>query len=334
MDEQQMVLAETDSPSLLKSGLIFRKRLIQQIAQRMPDILHDHGVWLPTNHIASTVARKNSIPYVVHPRGMLEPWALSFRAYKKKIAWNLYQKKNLESAALFFATSQSEADNLRNLDFVQPIAVIPNGVDIPDVDLSFSANPIAQRERNVVFMSRVHPKKGLKALLEAWTKLDADNWKLNLVGPDEDGHLQEVLAHAKKLGIENKVVYRGVVEGEEKAKLLLNADLFILPSFSENFGVVVAEALAYGVPVISTFGTPWRGLVENRCGWWVDAEPGALAGALREAMALTDEERYEMGIRGRQYARQFDWSQIARETADVYRWLLGKAGRPDCVRLN
>jgi glycosyltransferase involved in cell wall biosynthesis len=265
---------------------------------------------------------------------MLEPWALSFRAYKKKIAWNLYQKKNLESAVLFFATSEAEADNLRKLGFIQPIAMIPNGVYIPEVDISCRASQPPQRERNVVFMSRIHPKKGLKGLLEAWSKLNPVNWMLTLAGPDEDGHLQEVLTYAKKLQIDNQVTYCGVVEGEEKSKLLQSADLFILPSFSENFGVVVAEALAYGVPVISTLGTPWRGLVENKCGWWVDAEPDVLGEVLREAMALSDEERYEMGVRGRKYARQFDWGQIARETADVYHWLLGKAGRPDCVRLN
>jgi glycosyltransferase involved in cell wall biosynthesis len=314
--------------------MVINAILERRITDSRPDIIHDHGIWLPSNHAVATVARKHKVPLVVHPRGMLEPWALSFRSYKKKLAWNLYQGRNLKSAALFFATSQAEADNLRKLDFTQPIAVIPNGVDIPDGDASFRSVQLAQRERTVVFMSRVHPKKGLKGLLKAWAKLDPENWKLILAGPDEGGHLQEILAYAKKLRIDNKVVYQGVVEGEDKEKLLLNADLFVLPSFSENFGVVVAEALAYGVPVISTFGTPWQGLVHNKCGWWVEAESGALGGALREAIALSDEQRCEMGVRGREYARQFDWGQIARETADVYHWLLGKADCPSCVRLN
>jgi glycosyltransferase involved in cell wall biosynthesis len=327
-------VAESRSHSYLKSGRLLKALLERQLSETTPEIVHDHGVWLPSNHAVATWAKKHRVPLVVQPRGMLEPWAISFRAYKKKIAWSLYQKKNLDAAALFFATSQTEADNLRKLDFTQPIAVIPNGVDLPDIDLSFDAGQVTQRERNVVFMSRVHPKKGLKGLLEAWATLGVDNWTLTLVGPDEGGHLQEVLTYAKKLRIENKVVYRGVMEGAGKASLLQHADLFILPSFSENFGVVVAEALAYGVPVISTFGTPWRGLVENNCGWWVDAEPEALAGALRDAMALTDKERYKMGARGRKYAREFDWGHIAEEAADVYRWLLGKADRPDCVRLD
>lgn len=327
-------IAKSRSNYYLKSGRLLETLLDKQGSENAPNIIHDHGIWLPSNHAVADWAKRHKVPLVVNPRGMLEPYALSFRAFKKKVAWSLYQKKDLEYAALFFATSQAEAGNLRNLGFTQPIALIPNGVDIPNVDLSISNKQKNQRERNVVFMSRIHSIKNLKGLLEAWAQLDADNWKLALAGPDEDGHLEEVLAYAKKLRIENKVVYMGVVEGEEKAQLLQNADLFVLPSFSENFGVVVAEALAYGVPVISTFGTPWRGLVENACGWWAEATPEALAGALREAMALTDEQRYEMGVRGREYARKFDWSQIARETADVYRWLLGKADRPDCVRLD
>ena len=305
-----------------------------QISDALPDIIHDHGIWLPTNHAVKVIAKKRGIPFVVHPRGMLEPWALSFRAYKKKLAWSLYQKRDLESASLFFATSTTEADNLRQLGFSQPIAVIHNGVDIPEVNFSCSSSQTVKQTRTLVFMSRIHPKKGIKHLLEAWRQLQPVNWKLILAGPDEDGHLQEVLDYAEKLGVSDQVEYQGIVDDDSKAKLLCAADLFILPSFSENFGVVVAEALAYGVPVISTFGSPWQGLVDNNCGWWVRAEADALAGALIEAMSLSDEERYEMGLRGRLYARQFDWSEIARETANVYRWLLNMAECPDCVRLD
>ena len=331
---EKVVTADSNSIMSIKAGFPLYKILPDLASNFCPEIIHDHGIWLPVNHIVAKLAAKHNIMRVVHTRGMLEPMALSFRASKKKIAWKIYQERNLESAALFFATSQVEADNLRKLDFAQPIAVIPNGVDMTDVDLLFNNRQLGERERNVVFMGRIHPIKGLKGLLEAWARLGPGNWRLILAGPDENGHLQEVLAYAKKLQIDNQVTYSGVVEGEEKAKLLQSADLFILPSFSENFGVVVAEALAYGVPVISTFGTPWRGLVENKCGWWVDAQPDALGRALSEAVTLSDEERYEMGVRGRQYARQFDWGQIARETSDVYHWLLGKADRPDCVRLN
>ncbi len=105
------------------------------------------------------------------------------------------------------------------------------------------------------------------------------------------------------------------------------ADVFVLPSFSENFGVVVAEALAYGVPVIATLGTPWKGLVATRLRLVGRAWRGCAGDALSQAMTLSDEERNAMGVRGQKYARQFDWSHIPNETADVYRWLLGQADR-------
>lgn len=316
------------------SGQFFQELLESHIAQTLPDIIHDHGLWLPVNHIVAKLAKKNSVLRVVHTRGMLEPWALSHNSYKKKLAWWMYQKRDLESVSLFFATAESEADSIRTLGFKQPIAIISNGVDLPEYDLQVAPRVALERQRSVVFMSRIHPKKGLIQLMEAWAKIRPTGWKLTLAGPDEANHLQEVLACALKLGLGDQVEYTGVVEGKSKAELLRRADLFILPSFSENFGVVVAEALAHGVPVISTLGTPWQGLEENNCGWWVEAKTETLAGALREAMSLNDEDRYRMGLRAQRYARMFDWTQIAHETAATYHWLLGLAERPNCVRLD
>ena len=159
-------------------------------------------------------------------------------------------------------------------------------------------------------------------------------WTLKIAGPDEQGHLREVLAYAKRINVIDNIEYEGVVDGEAKERLFRNADVFILPSFSENFGVVVAEALAHGVPVITTKGTPWRDLEKNACGWWVEAEASALAAALRDAIAAGDNERAAMGSRGNLYVKRFDWNAIAHDTLDVYLWLLGEAERPGSVRLD
>jgi glycosyltransferase involved in cell wall biosynthesis len=334
LNPSRVVVAASAFPISIRAGFPFRTKLSGLISDARPSIIHDHGIWLPTNHAVAKLAARQRVLRVVHVRGMLEPWALSYHSFKKRLAWSLYQKKDLESVALFFATSQAEADNIRNLGFNQPIAILPNGVDLPAIDVQTRFLPASGRQRNAVFMSRIHPKKGLLELVNAWGQVRPAGWTLILAGPDEGGYLKEIIACVQKLGLGGAVAYRGVVEGETKTELLKRADLFILPSFSENFGVVVAEALAYGVPAISTLGTPWKGLVENKCGWWVAAEANALAGALCEAIAMSDHERYEMGSRGRQYARQFDWGQISRETADVYRWLLGQADHPDCVRLD
>lgn len=318
----------------LRYGQPFYMNLSELVASFQPEIIHDHGIWLPVNHIVSRLASKRDILRVIHTRGMLEPWALSYRSYKKKLAWRLYQKSDLGAAALFFATAESEAKAIRKVGLKQPIAMIPNGVDLPSFAPRVTANVDRVRRRNVVFMSRIHPKKGLVQLIEAWGEVKAKDWKLILAGPNEDNHLSDVLALVKRLGLNEVVEYIGVVEGRAKSELLMNADLFILPSFSENFGVVVAEALAHRTPVISTHGTPWKGLVDNKCGWWVAAETSALATALLDAISLSDDERREMGMRAQLYAKQFNWTQIAHETADVYRWLLGKAECPACVRFD
>ena len=328
------LIASSSSRISIKAGLPLRRTLNDLVARIPPDIVHDHGVWLPVNHMVGRLAARRRLLRVVHTRGMLEPWALSYRALRKKLAWLAYQRRDLESVATFFATSHAEAESIRALGFEQPVAVIPNGVDLPEADVPVGRKPLPDRQRNVVFMSRIHPKKGIIELLRAWAQLRPPGWKLILAGPDEGGHLQQVLDCVDTLALGEWVEYRGAVTGSAKTELLAAADIFVLPSFSENFGVVVAEALAHGVPVISTRGTPWQGLVDHGCGWWVEPDAQALSGALSEAIALDDEERHEMGNRGRQYAGRYDWGYIANDTADVYRWLLGRAGRPDCVRLD
>ena len=120
--------------------------------------------------------------------------------------------------------------------------------------------------------------------------------------------------------------------GEEKDILFRDADLFILPTFSENYGVVVAEALSYGIPVITTKGAPWEGLVSYHCGWWVDIGVEPLAKALREAVSLSGYERRAMGARGRQLVEaRYAWSSVAMDMKAVYEWTLGGGRAPSCV---
>ncbi|MFC1579106.1 glycosyltransferase [Pseudomonadota bacterium] len=333
-DENRLLIATSDSKYTMQTGYLFKRFLINEIEKNRPDILHDNGLWLPANHIVANVARNYGIPYALHPHGMMEPWSMQYRSIKKKFAWMLYQKRNLNSVTAFFATSTAEARHIRELGFKQPISVVPNGVDGPPNGILEPPKKEKNRVRHAVFMSRIHPKKGLMNLLLAWSMEKRYGWKLILAGPDEGGHLAEVLNRANDLGLSEDIEYRGVVDGDSKDRLLREADLFVLPSFSENFGVVIAEALAYGIPVISTMGTPWQGLVENKCGWWVSAEVEALAAALKEAMTLNDQERHKMAIRAQKYSREFNWNQIASEIADVYRWLLGLADRPGSVRLD
>jgi glycosyltransferase involved in cell wall biosynthesis len=292
-------------------------------------LIHDHGVWLPTNHSAVVVAHQLGIPLIISPRGMLEPWAMNHKAWKKRLAWNLYQRRDLEFAAVLHATAEQEAENFRNLGLRQPIAVIPNGTDLPE----WRNLPDPKgTPRKMLFLSRIHPVKGLVNLVQAWKTVKPSGWKMIIAGPDEGGHQKIVEAAIRQAGLQDDFAFTGSVYGDQKEALYRSADVFVLPTFTENFGLVVAEALACGVPVITTKGAPWEGLQTHRCGWWIDIGVEPLAAALREAMNLPPDTLRDMGQRGRAYAEQnFGWPGIAEQMLSVYRWVLGQGDKPDWV---
>jgi glycosyltransferase involved in cell wall biosynthesis len=325
---------EAASRQALRLGLPVRTELTQIGRQTPPSLIHNHGLWLPVNYWASSAARRLGLPLVIHPRGMLEPWALQHKGAKKRLAMALFQRRDLETAKVLVATSAVEYRNIRNLGFTMPIAIIPNGIELVPED-SGGAQPLHNAElRTVLFLSRVHQIKGLINLVHAWAQVQPAGWRLQIAGPDEGGHLAEVMHEARKAGIEASVDYLGEVDGAQKAAVYRNADLFVLPTFSENFGVVVAEALSHGLPVITTRGAPWADLETHDCGWWIDIGVESLAAALRQAVALSDDERRTMGERGRAYVQRYNWDDIARQMAEVYRWVLDGGTPPACVRMD
>lgn len=293
------------------------------------DLIHAHGLWAYSNHVAARVAAELSIPMVVSPRGMLDDWALAYRGWKKRLAWRAYQAADLRRARAFSATSQAEAAQIRQLGFDQPIAVIPNGVHMPQRS---GAKEARAGERHALFLSRIHPKKGLLDLIGAWAAVRPAGWRLTIAGPDEEGYTKVIKTAVTAAALDGVVQFFGEVSGSEKIRLWREADLFVLPTYSENFGIVVAEALAWGIPVITTRGAPWSELVDRKCGWWIDTGPAPLQAALASAVALSDAERFSMGESGRHLVKEkFEWSKIASDTAAFYRWLLGQGPQPECV---
>jgi len=288
-------------------------------------IFHNHGIWTSVNYLSSRIARKNCVPMIISPRGMLEPWALNFKKLKKKVAWYLYQKRDLESACVLHATAKQEALNLRALGLKNPIAVIPNGLELPPKNECVKAG---DRIRKVLFLSRIHPVKGLRNLVEAWKDVHVNGWKIVVAGPDECGHKKEILELVSSAGMTDLFEFHGAAYGQNKWDLIRSADIFALPSFSENFGIVIAEALACCIPVITTNATPWSDLLSHRCGWWIDVGVQPLSEALKEAMTMTDQERFEMGNRGRRLVESsYSWDKIAADMALVYKWVL-EGGEP------
>ena len=327
-------ICQSASRQALRLGIPVRAELGRIARQAPPSLIHSHGLWQPANHWAASTARRYGVPLIVHPRGMLEPWALQHKGFKKRLGMALFQRRDLETAKVLVATSADEYRNLRRLGLTQPVAIIPNGIDLTAAGVPKVERARATGGRTVLFLSRVHKVKGLSNLVQAWAQVQPAGWRLQIAGPDEGGHLAEVLRAAQAVGVAGSIIYLGEVDGARKTEVYRNADLFVLPTFSENFGVVVAEALSHGLPVITTRGAPWADLETHGCGWWVDIGVEPLATALRQAMALNDDERRAMGERGRAYVQRYNWADIARQMADVYRWVLGQGARPDCVRLD
>jgi glycosyltransferase involved in cell wall biosynthesis len=300
-------------------------------------ILHDNGLWLSTNHAAAAVSRELKIPRIVSPRGMLTQWALQHKSWKKRLAWQLYQRRDLKFAQVLHATSAAEVTDCRAAGLTQPIAVIPNGVELlataPNSEIRNQKSEI----RTILFIGRIHPIKGLANLVAAWKVANwkLDKWRVVIAGGGEPGHVEDLKAEIANRMVEGDFEFVGPVEGKAKWDLYRSADLFVLPSHSENFGIVIAEALACGVPVIASRGTPWAELETHRCGWWVDNQPETLAAALRDAMKRTNDERQDMGRRGRELiTNKYSWNGIAKQVSAVYRWMLGQGPKPDCVSEN
>jgi glycosyltransferase involved in cell wall biosynthesis len=309
----------------------FARLLEARLAATDAALVHDHGIWLASNRAAARAAARHSVARIVSPRGMLSEWSLTHRGRRKRIAWRGYQKRDLESAAALHATSDLEAEEIRAAGIGVPIAVVPNGVDLPPIG-GRDPGP-AERTRRLLFLSRIHPKKGLETLVEAWGAARPAGWELVIAGPDERGHRAEIERRARAVEAGAAIRFRDAVPDAEKWDLYGTADVFVLPTSSENFGAVVAEALASGVPVITTRAAPWSALVESGCGWWTEAGVQPLAEAIREAAALPDDRRRAMGERGRRLvAERFAWPAIARRMLEVYRWLAGQGDAPGCVR--
>ena len=301
-------------------GARLRRPLAAALARA--DVCHIHGVWNVPEWWASRLARAGGVPYVVSPRGMLQPQAMQRGRWRKAMAYSLLERRNLEGAALLHATSDQEADAISELRLGVPVAVVPNGVDL-DV-----AQQAARGYRAhlgippgafvVLFLGRMHRIKRLDLLGAAFAEVRATRPSAHLVlaGPDEHGLVPDLL---RRLSAHAGAVHAlDVVSGPDKWALLKDADVMVQCSDSESFGLAVVESLAAGVPVIATRTTPWREIEVRDCGFWVEQTAPAIAAAIR---TLLDDpaRRARMGERAAAFAReQFGWDAIAPAMARLY----------------
>ena len=307
----------------------------------LPDVIHIHGLWRLYYAQVARHARARGVPCVLSTHGMLEPWALQLRRRVKRLARLLFQDRVLEQAACLHATTPNELRTIRKIGFRCPVAVIPWGVEIPPrVDHSQRQEGLdrwglPRDARVLLFLSRIHPVKGLDLLLQAWSRLQErfPEWVLIVAGYGEGTYQSQLHLLARELGVRDRVKFVGPAQQAEKETLFSIADLLVLPSYSESFAVVVAEALAHEVPVVTTKATPWSCVERWGCGWWVEARVEPLLEALEQGFSRSVEELRRMGQKGRNGIREsYSVDTCGGALVELYDWTLGRGGKPDFVR--
>ncbi|WP_405606315.1 glycosyltransferase [Polaribacter sp. Asnod1-A03] len=311
----------------------YSKDLILKLEKSSNKLFHGHSLWELPVHYMSKIARKKEIPYIITVRGMLEPWSLTQAKFKKKLALKLFQYKDLSKATCIHATAPMEVESIRTLGFKNPIAMIPNGVNIDDFP---EAEPKKkQQPKKILFLSRIHIKKGIENLIEAWKLINEEerkDWKIEIVGNGDEVYIQSLKDKIISDNLINQIEIMQPVFGDEKIKLFREASLFVLPTFSENFGIVIAEALVSYTPVITTKGAPWQDLETYNCGWWINIGVDPLKLALQDAMSKSSEELMVLGRNGRELIKNnYSMESVAKKMLELYNWVLTKENKPKFV---
>lgn len=304
-------------------------------AQSSFDIIRTYQMWSYNTWLAHETSKMYKIPYVIEAHGDLEPWRLRntpFKRLKKYCYLNFIGRTLLRDCSCLQGCSEQELNGFKKIGYDGPVSIIPNGVDSDfycpgDCEAVYRQWPDLQDKRIVLFMSRLSPEKGLDKLITAWNRLGDSIRRQNLVlvlaGPGDRGFEKQVEDYIAGSQYPGSIMMTGMVYGDLKVALYRASHTSILPTYNENFGIVVAEAMACGVPVITTTGTPWSALRDHQAGWWVDQTEDQLYRALCEALEISEAERRAMGERGRAYVRdRHSWDVIARQLVTLNECIL------------
>lgn len=284
-------------------------------------VVHIHGIWTTFEMNAFRQARRQGAKIVWSPHGSLEPWSLKNKRFKKLPAWWLYQKRALQKADLLIVNSEQEKENLRKLGLRPPIGVIGNGVD----STGFAPELVeAPRDKVVLFFSRLDPKKGVLDLIDAWGRLaDPNGYSLHIHGHGEPAYVRQLTERVQALELQDTIRLLPPQFGPERWRTFQRAAIYVLPTYSENFGITIAEALLAGLPVITTHATPWTDLTRNKIGWLVPNDIDELASALETAVNMPEMPLRQMARAAHHYAAsRYDWGTIAGLYDESYRWLI------------
>lgn len=277
-------------------------RFREILASERPDVVHVNGIWEPWLWWMQREAQRSGVPVVISPHGMLEPWIVARHRLKKQIALLLYQRRAIARAEVIHATAPKEVASIAALGYNPRIVMIPNAVDVEEIPVKTDWTPTGM----LLFLSRIHVQKGIENMIEAIALLGEGmrGHRLVIVGWGEAEYVASLHALVSEKGLDEVIQFAGSVHGDAKWELYRQADVFVLPTYTENFGLVVAEALASGTPVVCGTGAPWEELRTRDCGWWVDNDPAMLAATLQEVFSQEAADLERMGRNGRRLVEE------------------------------
>ncbi|QNJ08130.1 putative alpha-glycosyltransferase/ family 4 [Synechococcus sp. Minos11] len=322
----------------LGHSIQLRNYLKSRAKNKAVQLIHNHGMWQMCAVYPGQISSNYGIPYVVSPRGAFSDWAFNHGSWLKPVFWKFLQQKSLAKVTCFHATAFHEYLDIRRLGFTQPVAIIPNGIDT-SIDRQPSDKRLLNR-KTLLFLSRIHPVKGLDVLLQAWSRLQNKfpDWTLKIVGSDVDyygnsGYLTTIKKLSAQLNL-NRLEFVGPLYGAEKFRAYSQSDIFVLPSYSENFGMSVAEALMSGLPCLVSNKTPWDWLNSQDAGLSCEPDVEAISSGLSKLMSKQTKELRAMGQRGREYLiKNYSVESVFRKTVMLYDYLLdpGNLNVPDFI---
>lgn len=312
------------------------EKVIKKLVSKS-DLVYVNGIFTHPATLGAKNARSSGKPHIVAIRNGLDPWMMKIKRLKKMLGFNLYVKADLNGATCIHVTAQQEVDSCIRMGIKGPFTIIPDGINPlefkspPESNQTETLWPFLKNRKVVLFLSRLSQQKGLDMLIRAWSQVVGKhpNAVLVIAGPDYLQYGNYIRNFSQKSPDRDSIFFTGNVERQRKMALYSRADVFVLPSHSENFGIVVAESLASAIPVITTRATPWSELEKYDCGRWVAVDEKEIGSAIDELLRMTDKERSEMGQRGKDFIlANYTWDIAARKMITVYHAILNRKKIP------
>jgi len=286
-----------------------------------PDVVHVNSCWMPLSAFIQKWAHERGYKTIYTTHGMMIPWILKRHYYTRKIpALWLYQRKALQTSDCLHATSDYEAQCLQKDRYNSHIITIPTGVNIKEIRVKDNWNI----KKQILLLSRIHEVKGLEFLIRSIAQLKEDfkDYSIIIAGDGDVHYVNYLRKMCSAFGIEDIIHFIGSVNGEQKWNLYQTSDIFMLLSYTENFGIVVAESLASGTPVISSKGTPWQDLETYHCGYWTEIGIKGTVEALQKFLTLSKSDLETMGKNGRKLVEdKYSSKVMAEKMFDLYKSL-------------